>query len=161
MKGRGPIAAGSGRGGFVRTMPKRGRQRGFTLLEVILAFALLALALTVLLGSLSSASRSVGYADRAGRAALHARSLLDQAGVGEPLLPGERQGELEQGRYRWRLQVVPWVDPSAPPDQPVGPGAPQLMEVLLTVSWDPGGPREQLQLRTLRLMLPPPAGGSA
>ena len=60
----------------------RSGQRGFTLIEVIIAFALLALALTLLLGSLSGAARQVRNANDAGRAALHAQSLLAQGGVG-------------------------------------------------------------------------------
>jgi general secretion pathway protein I len=129
---------------------KPGAQRGYTLIEVIAAFALLALALTLLLGSLSGALRQVrGAADR-GRAALHARSLIDQVGVGEPVRAGTRSGELEDGRYRWTLDVVRWRDPAAT-GGPVDPAAPQLLEVRLALQWGDGGPREQLQLRTLRM----------
>src|SRR3546814_8348524 len=46
------------------------RQRGFTLLEVIIAFAVLALALTLLLGTLSGSAREVRASADAGRAAL-------------------------------------------------------------------------------------------
>ena len=45
------------------------RQRGYTLLEVIVAFALLAMALTLLLGILSGSARQVRQSADAGRAA--------------------------------------------------------------------------------------------
>ena len=61
----------------------RGRRhaRGFTLLEVLVAFALLAIALTLLLGTLSGAARQVGQADARTRAVLHAQSLLASVGI--------------------------------------------------------------------------------
>lgn len=128
--------------------------RGFTLIEVIVAFAVLALALTLLLGTLSGAARQVRWADDAGRAALHAQSLLDQTGVGEALQPGQREGEFEEGRYRWSLQVEPWRDPAAQDLALVDPGAPQLMQLTLVVQWGDGGPRQRLQLQSLRLVTP-------
>ena len=134
-------------------MTARTRQRGYTLIEVIVAFALLALALTLLLGTLSGATRQVRWSADAGRAALHARSLLAAAGVGEPLRTGEQAGELEDGRYRWTLRVVPWTDPSAAAG-PVALAADRLFELELDVRWGAGGPRERVQLRTLRLAPP-------
>lgn len=128
--------------------------RGFTLIEVIVAFAVLALALTLLLGTLSGAARQVRWADDAGRAALHAQSLLDQTGVGEALQPGQREGEFEEGRYRWSMQVEPWRDPGAQDVALVDPGAPQLMQLTLAVQWGEGAPRQQLQLQSLRLVTP-------
>ena len=132
------------------------RQRGYTLIEVIVAFMVLALALAILLGILSNSTKQIRWADDAGRAALHAQSLLDQAGVGEALRPGHREGEFEDGRYRWAMDVGPWRDPSlgeAPP-QPEDPGAPKLLQLDLDVRWGDGGPRNRLQLQTLRLTLP-------
>lgn len=128
--------------------------RGFTLIEVIVAFAVLALALTLLLGTLSGAARQVRWADDAGRAALHAQSLLDQTGVGEALQPGQRDGEFEDGRYRWSLQVEPWRDQGAQAPALIDPTAPQLMRLTLAVQWGDGGPRQQLQLQSLRLVAP-------
>ncbi len=130
------------------------KQRGYTLIEVVVAFVLLAFAMTLLLGSLTNATKQVRGAADAGRAALHAQSLLDQMGVGEALAPGRRDGELEDGRYRWELDVEPFVDPTAPPRVGEILGAPQLLKLQLTVFWGDGGPRKRLRLESLRLVTP-------
>lgn len=132
----------------------RAAQRGYTLIEVVVAFALLALALSLLLGAMTNATKQVKLSDEYGRAALHAQSLLDQAGVGEALAPGHKQGELEDGRYRWELDVSPWRDPAAPPKQEQLLGAPQLMQLELVLRWGEGGPRQTLAIRSLRLVTP-------
>ncbi|QIL21810.1 prepilin-type N-terminal cleavage/methylation domain-containing protein [Thermomonas sp. HDW16] len=128
-------------------------QGGYTLIEIIVAFAILALGLTMLLGTLSGATRQVRQAGDAGRAALHAQSLL--AEFGELPLPGARDGELEDGRYRWRLDVEPWNDP-APRNGPqrIDPNAARLLHLQLQVEWGEGGPRQRVQLSSLRLAIP-------
>lgn len=129
--------------------------RGYTLIEVIIAFALLALAMTLLLGTLTGAARQVRWSGDAGRAALHAQSLLDQVGVAEPLTPGQQSGDFEEGRYRWTLGVAPWRDrAAAAAAQPVDVNGPQLFEVTLAVEWGDGGPAQRFQLRSLRSALP-------
>lgn len=140
--------------GIIRSVSARSRGRGFTLLEVIIAFAVLALALTLLLGTLSGSAREVRASADAGRAALHAQSLLDQVGVGEALAPGNRDGQFEDGRYRWRLRIEPYVDPTARTRDTIEPGAARLMLLALDVEWGEGGPRQSLQLQTLRLSQP-------
>lgn len=129
-------------------------QRGYTLIEVIVAFALLAAALSLLLGTLSGAARQVRGSADGGRAALYAQSLMSQVGVGEQLEPGTENGEFEEGRYRWSLDIRPWADPAQPPDALRDPAAPRLLEVRLGIEWGDGGPRQRLLLRTLRLMTP-------
>lgn len=133
------------------------RASGFTLIEVIVAFALLALGLTLLLGTMANASRQVRWSADAGRAAMHAQSLLAATGVGEALAPGVREGEFEDGRYRWRLQVAPWQDPEVPPSPLTDLAAPQVQELELSMQWGEG-PGERLQLRSLRLVRPDPTG---
>ncbi len=129
-------------------------QRGYTLIEVVVAFALLAFAMTLLLGSLTNATKQVRASNDFGRAALHAQSLLDQAGVGEALALGQRDGELEDGRYRWQMNVTPFRDAAAAPGQPQILGAPQLLQLELILRWGKGGPRETLRLQSLRLVTP-------
>lgn len=131
--------------------------RGYTLLEVVIAFGVLALALTLLLGILTNSSRQVRWSGDAGRAALLAESLLDGIELEGPLREGRRDGELDDGRYRWEMQVQSWRDPARLPG-PQDPAAPRLMEVQLTLAWGDGGPRERLALRSLRLV---PAGVEA
>jgi general secretion pathway protein I len=135
-------------------------QAGYTLIEIIVAFAILALGLTLLLGTLSGATRQVRQAGDAGRAALHAQSLLDE--FGELPQPGAREGELDQGRYRWRLDVAPWNDP-APHSGPrrSDPNAARLLRLQVQVAWGEGGPRERLQMSSLRLVVPPVEGVGA
>ncbi|MFT3763166.1 MAG: prepilin-type N-terminal cleavage/methylation domain-containing protein [Pseudoxanthomonas sp.] len=135
---------------------RRSAQSGFTLLEVIVAFALLALALGLLLGAMSGATRQVRDAEDAGRAALHAQSLLAQAGVGAALRPGATEGEWEGGRYRWRLQVSPYVDPARPSPPVASPGVPRLLQLQLDVRWGEAA-GQSLQVRSLRRV----AGGEA
>ena len=161
---RGARRAGSGSG-----------QRGFTLLEVLLAFALLAGAAVLLLSMLSTGLRDVADAERHGEAALHARSLIDNAGRMERLRPGRSGGELDGGRYRWTLSGtrVPDPVPSTLParlgadGRPVaapGPddggiidaGEPVLFRLDLEIAWGAGGPRQTLRTSTLRALYPLP-----
>lgn len=131
-----------------------GRQGGFTLIEVIVAFGVLALGLAILLGTLSGSARQVRQSDDSGRAALYAQSLLAQAGVGETLKPGRREGEFERGRYRWTLDVQPWADQARPADPNLSdPSAARLLQLELTVQWGDGA-RQRLQIRSLRLTAP-------
>lgn len=136
------------------TAAGRRNQRGYTLIEVVVAFALLAFGMTLLLGSLTNATKQVRASNDVGRAALHAQTLIDQAGVGEALTVGQRDGEVEGGRYRWDMNVTPFRDPTAPPRQDQILGAPQLLQLELTVRWGDGGPRETLRLQSLRLVTP-------
>ena len=134
-------------------------QHGFTLIEIMVAFGVLALGLTLLLGTLSGASRQLRQAGDAGQAALHAQSLLVERS--DALLrPGRLSGTFEEGRYRWQLEVAPWRDPQPRATQaPEDPFAARLLHVRLDVVWGEGSPQQRLRLASLRLVRPLPAGG--
>ena len=146
------VSVRQSRGTARRVSARTGRQAGYTLIEVIVAFALLALGLTLLLGTLSGATRQVRVAADGGRAALHAQSLLDELDMDAPLRPQQRDGDFEDGTYRWRLSVQPWRE--APADagiEPLPAQGPRLMEVELDVEWGDGRPGQRLSVRSLRL----------
>lgn len=125
------------------------RARGYTLIEVIVAFALLALALTLLLGSLTNAARQVHWADGGGRATLHAQSLLDQVGVGQPVQAGTRSGSFDNERFRWTMEIRPYVEAGAVTPAATTDGS-QLFQVDLKIGWGSAA-AQHLQLQTLRL----------
>ncbi len=136
--------------------------RGFTLLEVLLAFVILAAASGLLLGMLSGGLGQVSRSRSDTEASLYAQSLLDGVGVLEPIAPGARDGEFGGGRYRYRLEIAEAPDPApAPPDplaqaqaNPTDPAlAPKLFRVSLDVRWG-DRPTQQLHLATLRARAP-------
>jgi general secretion pathway protein I len=152
--------AAAGRATGVGSLSSPGSaQRGYTLIEVLVAFSVLALALTLLLGTLSGATRQVRWSADAGRAALHAQSLLAQTGVGEVLQPGRQEGVFDDGRYRWTLVVAPYQDPLRPAPAAIDPFSPQLLQLALEVRWGDGAPAERLSLESLRLVQPAPGQG--
>lgn len=121
------------------------RARGYTLLEVLVAAALMAMAMTLLLGTLARGSAQVRLAGERSHAAVLAASLLSAPALEEPLAPGRRAGTSADGRYHWRMDIVPYQDPHGPAD-----GRNRLLLVGLTVSWGEG-PGQRMQWRTLRL----------
>ena len=134
--------------------PGKRSAAGFTLIEIIVAFAVLALGLTLLIGTLSGATRQVRQAGDAGRAAMHAQTLLAEY-ASTLQAPENFDGELEEGRYRWQLRATPWTDPSVrDAAQPGDPGAARLLHVQLDIEWADGEPQQRLQVSSLRLALP-------
>ncbi|HEU0151906.1 MAG TPA: prepilin-type N-terminal cleavage/methylation domain-containing protein [Arenimonas sp.] len=146
------------------------RPRGFSLLEVILAFALLSVGLGILIAILSGGLAQVRNAGDATEATLHAQSLLEQVGVLEPIEPGVERGDFDRGRYRWELAISEVEDPAPRAEsgadvvpiesvglQPVG--APVLYRVQLDVSWGEDETPRTLRFATLRVRYPSPGQG--
>jgi general secretion pathway protein I len=139
--------------------------RGFTLLEVMLAFALLAFAMSLLVGMLANGLHQVTRAEDSTRATLHAQSLLDPIGVLEPIAIGESQGTFEGTRYHWHLQILPVDDPAPRQPIPTAPAAqdlapPRLYRIALDVSWGAGQAGQTLHFATLRARTPPAGSGA-
>lgn len=121
---------------------KRGqRQRGFTLLEVLVAFVIFAMAFGAVLQIFSGSLRNASLADDYAIATGHAESLLARAGVESALSAGEQTGSFDNG-MRWRLETRP----HGPPSDVL---APYRLDV--TVSWDRDGESRSVSLTTLRL----------
>ncbi|MCK7594576.1 type IV pilus modification PilV family protein [Pseudomarimonas salicorniae] len=135
--------------------PRGRRQRGFTLLEVVAAFAILALGLGLAMRAATGAMQQSRQAAEHTRAALHARSILDTLGVGEPLEEGVYEGEFADG-YRWVAEVGPHE--LAAEELPVGfdpqLGAVRLLRIDLVVEWERGQQTAQARFASLRAMLP-------
>jgi general secretion pathway protein I len=121
-------------------------QQGFSLLEVIAAIMLLAIAFTALM-KVAGASISLTHnAAEHSEAAMWARSLLDSAFVGEPVKPGSSSGRFDR-QFRWQLEVTPWNGAGiAAPNAPL-----HLYQLDLDVLWGPTAHPRSAHFRTLRL----------
>lgn len=125
------------------TRSSKSRRAGFTLVEIIVALAILALSLNVILPTISDALWRTGEAEAQAEAASLARSLLAQAGTALPLHDGQAAGQFENG-FRWQLRVTPYG------------AADQTMrvrgsKVLAEVFWGDAGHEYSVALTTLRL----------
>lgn len=119
------------------------RDRGFTLLEVIVAFTILAFAMTALVQAFSSGLRGLSVAEASTAAVMHARAKLEEVGSVIPVQEGEASGTYDDG-FDWRVVVTPF---DVGEDRDFGSGLiAYLVEVTVAA---PGAP--EITLRGLRL----------
>jgi general secretion pathway protein I len=123
------------------------RQSGYTLIEVLVAFMILALALTVLLRIFSGGLRNVSVSSDYAAATLIAESRLAAAGIDIPLRPGETSGT-EGERFEWTVSVKgyqPW------PGYRSAASGVDAYRVTVTVEWPHGDNTRRVGLSTIRL----------
>ncbi|MEM7224698.1 MAG: prepilin-type N-terminal cleavage/methylation domain-containing protein [Pseudomonadota bacterium] len=129
-------------------MTGRAENRGFTLLEVLIAFAILAVSLGAIFQAFSSGLTQISRAERAATAALQARSLMAEVGTVIPLAAGETSGSFDD-EIQWRIDIAPYEEGGEVGIQDFGV---TLYEVKVVVSDDK---RDIVSLKTLRLGEPP------
>jgi general secretion pathway protein I len=122
---------------------------GFTLVEVIVAFAILALLLPPLFQAISGGLRTTDRTRDQIIAVLLAESALASAGTDGGLRTGITEGTFGDG-FLWRVAVRPFDDHSG---AALAAPAVRPYEVTVTVSWDEGGAAGGLlELTTLKLV---------
>jgi general secretion pathway protein I len=91
-------------------------ERGFSLLEVLVAFVILALVGTALFRLFSGALGNASAAGDMSRAVLVAESVLAETAAAQPLRETTQQGTVDDGRIEWTTKVAPYSAPDVNPD---------------------------------------------
>lgn len=115
--------------------PKRRIAAGFSLLEMVVAIAILAMSLGVLYRAVGGATRSVSVDEKVVYAVELARSVLALHAV-VPAAGFSDRGETGGG-FRWSVTANPTA---LPPDSALAAG--QLQDIAVSVAWT-DGPKER------------------
>ncbi|MCB1760870.1 MAG: prepilin-type N-terminal cleavage/methylation domain-containing protein [Gammaproteobacteria bacterium] len=124
--------------------------RGFTLLETMVAFVLLSLALALIFQIFSTGLRSGSAAEQRVAAAIVADGIMASLEDRWPLEIGERSGE--EGPFSWHLEVQS-ADVQTDETLPTAGAAlsHRLLRVDLQLRWLHGNREQWLEMSTLRL----------
>lgn len=143
---------------------KHQKEGGFSLLEILVAFAILSLSLGVLLRIFAGGGHLTKTAEDYYRAVVTAETLLTEMGVETPLQPGVMQGKTETG-FRWTATVTPY--PLNPQLMGAQTGSPIMNNAIgflpfwveLSIEWGPEEDPRAFSLESLRLMADRSQGG--
>jgi general secretion pathway protein I len=141
---------------------QRHRDRGFTLIEVMVALAITLIALEVLFGGIASSlriARATSVRDQAiSRAESHLAAISDPA-----LVLGEHEGDDGAG-YRWRTRVAFLGAAPAPAPATARPGpwsrGTGLYAVSVSIFWRENRGERSFELDSARLGLVPGIGSA-
>jgi general secretion pathway protein I len=118
------------------------RSGGFTLLEVIVAFAILSLSLGVIYQVFGQGLKAADQAEKFTLATLRAQSLLAEVGITSPLAVGSSSGVTADG-YRWQIETMEY---RAAFDDEI---TPHSYQIGVSVGWGTG--EQEVKLTSIRL----------
>jgi general secretion pathway protein I len=121
-------------------MSRRG-ESGFTLIEVVVAFVLLALVMSTAFEIFSAGLARAGELEERSRALVIAQSRMAVVGVEETLKEGDASGESEDRKYQWTVSVrrsTEGEDPGKP-----APSVYALYRIDVRVTWRGADTRER------------------
>ena len=128
------------------------KQQGFTLLEILVAFTLLALTFATIMEIISGSAKNTVKATQNTKIAMLAQSKMDELGLFEVLEEGSSQGDFDD-TTSWSLEITPY---DVPYEGDIGQEftAVELMQVKLIVSSEIGSKQYEHEFNTLRAITP-------
>jgi general secretion pathway protein I len=127
------------------------RQRGFTLIEVVVAFVLLSLVLATSFELFTTGMRRAVDLEERSLALGVAQARLAAVGVEPPLKEGAASGQTQDGKYKWTVTVTRSDEGAAAAHQPLATPY-GLFRVEAVVTWRGADERDHsFSLATLEL----------
>ena len=135
-------------------------EKGFSLLEVIIAMAILAIGLVTLLELFAGSLRLTGKATQRTLAVIYAQNVMDSFFAQDFLEDGEDSGELPDG-YFWQANVQEiFPDEEGDGSATASPANRRtdfhLMEIEVRIGWEEGQRQRSFVLRSMRAFLDNP-----
>ncbi len=140
-------------------MPDRAKDAGFTLLEVMVAMAILGISLVLTMqlfaGALSNTALSRHYTE----ATFLARHKLEELSLDDQLKSGNQSGDFEGDyeKYSWQAEVSPFALPQ-PVEVNETAARPIVLQIKLVVSWEERDKTQKVELVTLDAGIQPAEG---
>ena len=119
---------------------------GFTLLEVVVAMAIVGLGVVTLLEVFSLGLRLGARSSERTKATAYSRQAIDEILIRRELREGGEEGTLGD-RYSWRIQVRPFQT-----DAQLSSAGWDLREIVFQMRYHEGGREREMELKTLRLV---------
>jgi|SRR5580658_432568 general secretion pathway protein I len=137
-------------------------ERGFTLLEVVIAFAIAALALGIMFKAAIGGMLVVNTAGRYEEAVSRAKSHLAAVGRDFPLTGSVTEGD-DGGGFHWRIRTIQVATVNPVENSPTGFAQasfrkPTLYSVEVGISWTESGRTREVLLQTQRIGAPDTGG---
>ncbi len=144
-----PYKASSGQyGSKMRAKRRRAPAQGFSILEILIAFVVMAMVVGSLLRLFGTAIHNVALAEEYSFAVQVAESRLQTVGTAIAVEKGSINGEEQATGYQWVVTMEP-LELEAETEESFSLSI-QAYQVDVTVSWDSAGKKRQFVLSSLR-----------
>ena len=120
--------------------------KGFTLLETLVAISILAISLVIILQLFSQGLKSSKLADDYTRAIFHAKEKMEEILLTEEFSEGELEGEFE-GPFRWKAEVIRVEAEEEEATLPF-----DIFNVRVDVVWGVEGKESGFQISTMKIV---------
>ena len=131
-------------------MKRRGGSHGFTLIEIVVAMAILGVGLIVIIELFSGGLRLGKTSGEYTKAVGYARMKMEELSYAKSLEEGVQEGEFDRD-YRWQVEVKK-ID-LLPPDREVQYRPPfELYQIRVEVLWNSGSREKAAGVETYRIL---------
>ncbi|OEU52057.1 MAG: hypothetical protein BA861_12195 [Desulfobacterales bacterium S3730MH5] len=123
-----------------------GSHGGFTLIETLVAIAILSISLTVIFQLFSGGLKSSRLSDEYTSGIFHSREKMEEILLAEELTDGVTEGEFEDG-FRWRAEIL-----RLEPEEEVEARLPfDTISINLDIEWDAGRSTKHFEISTIKI----------